>query len=226
MNGSSGVVRGKRLFRTLFWSNWDEEQTSELQYLAVYDTESDKLIALEQETRCPGLSNLVSRDEAGNFYFSNWIWNVGETILRDAAPSCVLRLSAGSESLDPDFQLDYAARAEGREGAIFSYLADGAGVMSVFYEERSPITAESTPTGVVSVPAWKLWNIDLEGEAAPLEGVDWMLGAVTPLRLDGRSFLMVPGEDWSISHVHEIKDGRAEPAFDINGWSYQFVKVH
>jgi len=225
LNGSAGFVRGNRLFRTVFWSNWDEEQTSSEQYLAVYDTDTDKLIALDAETRCPGLSNLVSQDEAGNAYFSNWIWNVGESILREAPKSCVLQLPADSEGFDPDFRLDYAALTDGREGAVFNYLADGQGVMSIFYEEQATATAETTPNELVSVPAWKVWSVDLNGEAAPLEGLDWMLGAVTPLRLDGRSLLMVPGEDWSIIHVHEIVDGRAEPRFDIPGWSYQFVKV-
>lgn len=225
LNGGSGVARGNRLFRTVFWSNWEEQQTSEAQYLAVYDTDADKLIALEAETRCPGLSNLVSQDEAGNAYFSNWIWNVGETILRDAPPSCVLKLPADSEHFDPDFRLDYASLTQGREGAVFSYLADGRGVMSIFYEEQSPVSAETTPNDLVSVPAWKVWSVDLNGEAAPLVGLDWMLGAVTPLQLDGRSLLMVPGEDWSIIHVHEIVDGQALPRFDIPGWSYQFLKV-
>lgn len=225
LNGSAGLARDGRLFRTIFWSNWDEQQTSTEQYLAVYDTDADKLIALEPETRCPGLSNLVSQDEAGNAYFSNWIWNVGETILRDAPKSCVLKLPADSQHFDPEFRLDYASLTQGREGAVFSYLADGRGVMSIFYEEESPVTGETTPNDLVSVPAWKVWNVDLNGDATPLVGLDWMLGAVTPLQLDGRSLLMVPGEDWSIIHVHEIVDAEAVPRFDIPGWSYQFLKV-
>ena len=225
LNGSAGFVRGNRLFRTVFWSNWDDEQTSAEQYLAVYDTDTDKLIALEEETRCPGLSNLVSQDEAGNAYFSNWIWNVGETILRQGPKSCALQLPADSDHFDPDFRLEYAALADGREGAVFNYLADGQGLMSIFYEEQAAAMAETTPTELVAVPAWKVWSVDLKGHAAPLQGLDWMLGAVTPLRLDGRSLLMVPGEDWAIIHVHEIVNGRAEPRFDIPGWSYQFVKV-
>lgn len=225
LNGSSGLVRDGRLFRTIFWSNWEEQRTSQAQYLAVYDTDADRLIALDPEERCPGLSNLVSRDESGAAYFSNWIWNVGETVLRDAPQSCVLRLPADSERFDPDFTLRYADLTDGREGAVFSYLADGAGIMSVFYPERSPTTDGAGPSDVVEAPAWKLWSVDLSGKAAPLPGLDWMLGAVTPLRLDGRSLLMVPGEDWAIIHVHELVDGRLEPRFDISGWSYQFLKV-
>ncbi|HET9960078.1 MAG TPA: hypothetical protein VFQ61_36550 [Polyangiaceae bacterium] len=224
INGGTGVVRGNRLFRTVFWTNWDEEQTSAEQYLAVYDTDSDRLIALHEERRCPGLSNRVSGDEAGNFYFSNWIYNVGETVLRDAPESCVLRLAPGSERLD-DFRFQYSRVTQGLQGANFAYLADAQAVMSVFYPERSPVSADSTPISLVSEPAWKVWSVDLEGKSKPVEGLDWMLGAFTPVHLDGRSLLLIPGEDWSIVYVNELVDGKAVPRFEIPGWSYQLLKV-
>jgi hypothetical protein len=63
-------VRGNRLYIAVGWANWDAYVWSDEVYLAVYDTDTDELIDLVQETRCPSLDNQVSRDEAGNIDFS------------------------------------------------------------------------------------------------------------------------------------------------------------
>ncbi len=49
--------------------------------------------------------------------------------------------------------------------------------------------------------------------------------AYAPLNLDGRMFALVPGEEWKATQAYEIKDGKATHAFEVRGWTYQFVKV-
>jgi hypothetical protein len=226
LDTSPGVVRGNRLFRAFSWNNWDTYDWSDDNVLAVYDVETDKLVASITDTRCPALGNRVDKDEAGNLYFSNWIWNVGATLVYDAPESCVLRVNAGAETFDADWTLRYSAIAESRQGAMFANLGAGRALMSVFHDERVVIDDKTVGPELVSTPNWRLWTIDVEARTgAPLDGLEWNTGAISTYHVNGRSFVFVPGADWSVTQVHEIKDGRATHNFDLQGWSYQFFQI-
>jgi len=226
INGSPPVVRGDRMYRAIFWSNWQAWETSTEQYVAVYDTTTDRMIDLVPESRCPGLSNRVARDEAGNLYFSNWVHNVSETLVRGAPKSCAVRISAGADRPDADWTLPYADVTDGREAAMFSYIGDGKAMLNVFHDERATYDENTDPSALIGTANWRLWNIDpVAKTGAPVEGLDWMAGGASTFFLDDRVFVLIPGADYSVTTIHEIVDGRASRAFDVSGWSYQFTQV-
>lgn len=223
---SPAAVRGDRMYITLGWADWTTFQWSDEVYLAVYNTQTDELIDLVQETRCPSLNNRPSRDEDGNLYFANWIWSVGPTLLSDGPVNCVLRVNAGEDTFDPDWQLSYPDVSGGRQGAMFSYLKDGTGLMSVFYDERVEITDTTVSNELLSTDNWRMWTVNTDGSAAALlEGLDWNSGAISTFHVDDRSFLFVPTADWGLVQVYEVTDGEAVHSFDVEGWSYQFARL-
>lgn len=228
LEGTPGMLRDGLLFRTFDWVDYDTAEYSTDFLLGVYDVETDQLLELRPETRCPVPGNLVHKDEAGNIYFSNWIWPVAGTLMRDAPESCVLRIPPGDTGFDPDWTLSYADVTAGHQGAMFSYLRDGQGLVSAFYDERTSFDSETDPWSYVGSNNWRIWNVDLESNTgSPLEGLDFNGGAFTPVQFDDRLFLMVPGgeEDSYATQVHEVVDGRATPYVRLPGWSYQFVKL-
>jgi len=227
-DGSPGVVSGNRLYRTFFWKDWDEYKTYPEQYLAVFDVEHDKLLEIVPEERCPGLNNNLSADEAGNLYFSNWVYNVTETLGRGAPKSCALRLNIASGRFDDAFQLWFSDLAQGREGAALSYLKNGKAIFAAFYDENVEIDSLSDLSELALSANWRLWETDLETRtAAPLAGVDWLAGGYAVVHVDGRTFLMVPGADYARTTVHELDpDGGAQKRFEIPGDSYQILKLH
>ncbi len=113
LDGSGAAVRGNRLYRSVFWKDWDAFSSSKEQYIATFDVEGDKRVSLTAEQRCPALNSRVEKDEDGNLYFSNWVYNVIETLQQGAPKSCALRLNAGSDALDPSWTLNYAELTEG-----------------------------------------------------------------------------------------------------------------
>lgn len=226
LNSSGTVVRGNRMYQIFYWSDWDAWMTSTEQYLAVYDTDTDKMLSLTSETRCPGLANRVDRDEAGTLYFSNWVWNVSETLIRNAPSSCGLRIPAGSDAFDPTWVFDFRDVTGDRESAMYAYLGDGKGLLNVFHDERATYDASSDPAELGSSPNWKLWLVDqAAGTGAPIEGLDWMTGGASTFDIDGRTFVFTPAADYDAVKVSEIVDYRAVPAFDVAGWSYQLFKL-
>jgi hypothetical protein len=96
----------------------------------------------------------------------------------------------------------------------------------VFHHEKVTFDATTDPWKYAGNPVWQIWNVDLATRAvSPVEGIDFNAGAFTPVRFGSRSFVMVPAKDWTATQVYELEGGRARPAFQVKGWSYQFVKV-
>jgi hypothetical protein len=223
-----GALRDGKLFRTVNWVNYDDAEYSTDFLLAIYDVESDEILELVQETRCPVPGNLVQQDEDGNIYFSNWVWPVAGTILREAPVPCVLRIEPGQDRFASEWTLDYREVTDGRHGAMFSYVGDGRALLSAFYDERTSFDGTTDPWSYVGSNNWRIWSMDIQSRVgAPLEGIDFNAGAFTPLRFDDRLFLLVPGGEeanWA-TQLYEVAEGRALPRVKLPGWSYQLVKL-
>lgn len=228
LEGSPGSVRGNRLYRTFNWVNYDTAEYSTDFLLATYDLDTDQLLSLATEARCPVPGNLVHQDEAQNIYFSNWIWPVAGTIMRGAPTSCVLRINAGEDGFDPGWTLDYGDLTDGRRGAMFTYLQDNRALLSAFYDERTSFDATTSPWSYVGSLNWRIWSADLDSmTATPVDGIGFNGGAYTPVQFDGRLFVMVPGGEAEgyATQLYEITSGTARPYVKLPGWSYQFVKL-
>jgi hypothetical protein len=219
-------VRGNRLYRSIFWANYDTAEYSQEQILAVYDLDTDELIGTTTETRCPNPGNLVHTDEAGNLYFSNWIWPVAGTLQFDRAPNCVLRIPPGSDTFDPEWELDYAALSGGHEGAMFTYLGDGDGLVAIFDESMTTYDETTDPWELAGRSQWSIWRADVEaGTGAEITGIPLSAGAYTPFLADGRAFVMIPSSDWSLTQLYEVEGTTATPGLEIPGWSYMMSKI-
>jgi len=225
---SPGIVRDGLLFRTIDWANYDENTYIHEFLLAIYDVRTDEIVDLIEETRCPVPGNLAHMDEEQNIYFSNWVWPVESVILRDAPDTCVLRINANETEFDQDWTLRYQDVTDGHHGAMFTYLESGQALVAAFYDERTTFDGDTAPWSYVGSNNWRVWTVDLENRTGSvLEGLDFNGGAFTPARLDGRSYLLVPGGaevSWA-TQLYEISDGRAEPRMKLPGWSYQIVQV-
>lgn len=221
LEGTPGVVRDGLLFRTFNWVNYGDATYSTDFLLAIYDVATDQLLELVPETRCPVPGNLVHQDEAGNIYFSNWIWPVAGTILRGAPESCVLRINAGDIRFDPSWTLNYGDLAEGRRGAMFTYLQGNQALFSAFHAERTSFDATTDAWSHVGSLNWRIWSADIETRAAqPVEGIDFNGGAFTPVQFDDGLFVMVPGGEAEgyATQLYEIVDDRATPYVKLPGW--------
>lgn len=226
MDGSPAIVRGDRMYRSIFWADYDTATYSTDHILAVYDVENDELIETITETRCPAPGNLTHADEAGNLYFSNWIWPIAGTLLNDAPQSCVLRIPVGSDTFDPTWTLSYAELSGGHEGAMFTHLGEDQGLVAIFDESRTTIEEDTDPWALAGSPVWQIWNVDLSaGTGAPVEGIPDNTGAYTPAFLGDRTFLMVPTEGWASTEFYELTGGGAVRGLDVPGWSYAFAQV-
>jgi hypothetical protein len=214
-----------RIFTVLNYDSWDFPASP--QYLAVYDLDTDRLLSMVEDSRCPQLYNRPFMDEQGDIYFSGWVWTPAIALVKDYPKSCALRVKAGQDVFDPTYKLDFAAQVTGgREAGVLRYVGNGKALLDVFYHERATITPTTDPEELANTPNWRLWGIDLAtGAGGPIEGLDFKAGGYTDVQVDGRSFLMVPNEDYSLTTAYEVSNNKATPGFKVQGSSYQVVRV-
>jgi hypothetical protein len=227
LQNSPGIVRGNRLYHMYSWADFKAHTFStEQQLLAIYDVQADKLVEMVPESRCPSLYGRPFADEQGNIHFTNFIWNVTETLVKNGARSCTLRIPAGSDHPDPAWTLSYAGLAEGREGAGLSYLGAGKALLEVFHQERVTIDATTDPSELATSTNWRLWRVDLDkNTGAPVPGLDFEAGGYTKLDLGGRPVVLLAGEDYAETQLYEMQDGQATPRFKVRGSSYLVLKL-
>lgn len=220
------VVRDGYSFQSFYWTDGDYYDFLPSSQIAVYSNENDSLVKLI-DAPCPGL-DVATQDEAGNLYFSNWVFSAAAPVLEDDAPAtCMVRIKKGELDLDTGWTKNLSASVGGRQTAAFRYLANGVGVVAVFHAENVTIDDTTEPSVITSGNHWKLWRVNLEtGAAAPVEGLDFIAGGYYAFRIEGRTFLLLPTADYAKTAVWELGvDGAAVKRFETAGWAYQFVKV-
>lgn len=224
---SSGYARGNRLYRTFYWLDWSTYTFPTEQYFAVYDTEHDTLLSVTSETRCPALSALISADENGTAYFSNWFYNLASTLQSGAPSACALRLKPGSDALDPDWKLEFPKLTGGHEGAQLSYTQNNQALFAAFHQENFSIQPDTSPYDIVSSENWEVWSVDLgTQQAKPVAGIERLGAQQTVFTLDGRTFVFAPNQDFDLTKVYEVvPNGTSRLAFSIQGWSRAFLKI-
>jgi hypothetical protein len=220
-------VRGNRMYRLFTFLNYDTwEFLPEPQYLAVYDVESDELLSLEEETRCVQVYALPSVDENEDIYFSGHVWTPGLTLTSDYPQSCALRVKAGEDEFDQEWQLNFADITDGREAATLRYIGDGKALLDVFHHEREEIADDTDAYELVATANWRLWLVDLEDNTGePIEAIGYKGAGLTDVQVGDRTFLMLPNVDWSETTAWELVDGEAVERFKVQGNSYQVLQV-
>ncbi|WP_437753773.1 MxcI [Sorangium sp. So ce1389] len=217
-------VREGRVMTPFYWSDDDYYRFSPVSQVAVIDSEGDKVRAV-LDVPCPGL-DVATEDEEGNLYFSNWVLTVPETLFEEDAPaSCMVRVAAGSETIDESWGLDLSELTGGRPTAAFRYMSDGVALVAVFYSER--LGVDTVPATAARTPNWRLWRVDMNRRSAePVEGLDFVSGGYYSFRIDGRTLVLVPAADYSSTTAYEIgPTGPAQPRFSVPGWAFQLVQL-
>jgi hypothetical protein len=224
---SIAVVRGNRMYRLFTLLNYDTwEFLAKPQYLAVYDLDKDEIIDIVEESRCPQLFNRPFVDESGDIYFSGWVWSAGLALTSDYPKSCALRVKKGDDTFDPDWQLNFGDVTDGRQGAMLRYLGKGQALLDVFHAERVEIDDKTDPEELANTPNWRLWKIDLEKKTgAPIESLDFKAGGFTDITIDGRTFLMVPNEDYSETKAVDLIGDETKDGFKVRGSSYDVRRI-
>jgi hypothetical protein len=225
------VLRGNKLY-------WPVYYTSEADDFFKYDGKSELLVidterneVLEKlELPCPGI-DFASEDEAGNAYFSSWVFAPPATAVFDQPPTCVAKLPAGDHPrLETAFTV--SDLTDGREGGALRYVGNGQAILSVFHLEHAP-EADRTDIQTVAYGAnWRFWSVDLSTtKATEITEIDWNAGAAYGSNIEGESYILIPDGSYSNTSVHRlVLDGEVakieqDAVLKTKGWSMRLFRL-
>ena len=222
----ASVARDGHVFHAFSWSDGTYYDFLPSSQIAVYSAATGNLVKL-LDAPCPGL-DVATQDEAGNIYFSNWVFSAAKPAMENGAnATCAVRIKAGELELDTAWTRSLNTLVGGRQTAAFRYLGNGVGLVAALDKESIPAGTEVKATTITGGSHWRLWRVSLTGgTAAPVEGLDLIAGGYYAFTLDGRTFLLLPSSDYAKTAVWELGvNGAALRRFETLGWAYQFVKV-
>lgn len=220
-----GALRDGIVYESFYWSDDDYYFFDGTSSIVAIDPATDT-VAHVFDAPCPGL-DVASSDEDGNLYWSNFVFSIQGPLFEVGEPeNCVVKLPAGSFEFDTSWTRNLSDLVEGRQVAVFRYVADGVGIAAVFHAEDVPAESVGDPNSIF-LNVWKMWRFDLDaGTAAPIQDIAPFSGGYYAFQIEGRTVLLLPSGDYSATTAVEItSDGTVTPLFDIPGWSYQLADL-
>jgi hypothetical protein len=201
----------RAVLQPFHYADDDEYEFGPDSFIVAYDPKTHRERDVMQ-VPCPGLQ-VATLDEDGYVYFSTRHYLPGLALWNAGPKPCTARVTPDGE-LDAAWTTDLTDLTDGRYAVNFRYVGDGRAIANVLHHEEldadldGPLDPEVVTDLWRNAPHWKVWLFDLERRsAAPLEGIDVEVGSETQTaRLDGRTFLLTPVEDWTHTKVYELGD--------------------
>jgi hypothetical protein len=220
------VVRGDRLFHAVNWLDTENYRMAPTSRIVVVDLERDEVIDT-LEVDCPDL-DVGDLDEKGNIYFTSWVYAPAATVLSGDSNACLVRIRAGSESIDPDWTISFQDITGGHEAATVAYLGRGKLLTSVFYEDNQEFDPNRDEMfDWIFGNNWKMHTIDIETKTlGDVDGIGWNGGGYYPTRFDDLTRVLVPSDSYTTTAMYAISDdGSVTPELEMSGWSTRLFKL-
>jgi hypothetical protein len=190
--------------------------------MLVVDVASDSVVDAI-DAPCPGL-DYATRDEAGNMYFSSWVYAAGGAAVLDQPPTCVFEVPAAGE---PRVAFALPDLTEGRQGGVMRYLGAGRALISVLHDERFAPSDAPSATELTFDNNWRFWSYELAaGQATLLDSIDWNGGAQYSFDIDRTTYMLVAASDYSRTSIYDLGAGLTPShVFDTDGWATRLFRL-
>jgi hypothetical protein len=219
------VVRGNRIFQSIYWTDFVNYKMTASSAIAVIDTDTSKLLTV-LDASCPGLDS-ASLDDAGNVYFSGWSFNIGATVVNGAAKGCAVRIAANTEVVDPSFKLTFADVTGGHEAIGLRYIGNDKFLLDVFREDRNvynPATDKISDWLNKDNSVFATYDA-VTREYKELPALGYHSPGYYSERLGEQFFLLVRNApQGKTEFVQLLSDGSGKKGITVDGWSTRAYK--
>lgn len=213
-----------RVFIPYVWNDVDDA-TLRTSAALIIDSETDEVINLAEDDRCPGISMVPLPNGDMHFFVpSGWAQQFYLDVEPPRDPLCSLRILAGEDEFDPDYSLNLTELVGGDEnggGGVQGGIPDGAGgiYIGVADEVRYQYPED------YSFLFYRLWHLDVEEETATeVPNTPWWGGAMTRnYMFNGYAYAVQPFGASATTTVFEMREKVSW--FTMSGWIEPFVRV-
>jgi hypothetical protein len=219
------IARDGFLYQAYSWTDTEAYRMANTSVIVVVDTDTDDVVDII-EANCPDL-NVATQDQAGNIYFSNWVYSPVATIINGDAEACVVKLPKGQSAIDDDATFKFADVTGGHEGAALTMTASGKALVSIFFEGRQEYDPNEDIFDWIFGENWKTMQLDLETlETTEVEGIGWNGGGMYTNRVHGVDYLLMPIDSYQSTELYSLDDsGKAHLELTTKGWATRVLEL-
>lgn len=218
------------------WANWDEGLIRDGVSLTILDPYTGEIVGVAEDDRCASGGGIVFDADGYGYVMGDGRTYSAQMFARargdeEIPENCILRIPPGGTDFEEDFYVSVPELTSGLESITEMHTPrNGSGVAfaKMFYEDELPDGVEPTTWAFWSLPAMKMWRIELGDEPTAVEVQGMPFGAVgfTSSVMGGRIY---SGESANgVSTVWEIdpETNTGTPRFTIEGELYGLHAVH
>ncbi len=213
-----------RVFIPYVWNDINDA-TLRTSAALIIDSETDEVVNLAEDDRCPGISMVPLPNGDMHFFVpSGWAQQFYLDVEPPREALCSLRILAGEDEFDPDYSLNLTELVGGDEnggGGVQGGIPDGAGgiYIAVADEVRYQYPAD------YSYLFYRLWHLNVEeGTATEVPNTPWWGGAMTRnYMFNGHAYAVQPFGASATTTVFEMRE--TVSWFTMAGWIEPFVRV-
>jgi hypothetical protein len=197
------IAVGERVYYSASWYDYDSRKGYEKAALLTFPSaDAEPRFEVLEDGRC-GITSSVApfADEAGDIYFAgDWylgLNQIGVATGQAPTPACLLRVPAGTNTVDPDYYVNLLRAADARAMTAAFYLGEGKWLLNVWPNSAPPLSAaeiEADPEAYFSAKSFEYVVIVdlLEGTRIPVSGLPrGSYGGVTPMFMDGLPYIQL-----------------------------------
>lgn len=218
--------RGDQVIAYAYYADLMQETLAKESRVIVIDTKTQKATILK-EARCGGLANSVF-DKSGDLYISTESFGAAVNALGHGSPSCIVRVRAGQDTIDPDYLVDPATLTDGKPTGGMVPGQAGTVFLRSLDETVAPINAMSKASGLLSAPAWAWWRVDLASgkPGTAVKSLPLSTGGISFYEVDGEVYSNNTKADYSeTTLIRTTTPDEPETLLTARGWLFDVVRV-
>ncbi|MCW5808219.1 MAG: hypothetical protein KIT31_38070 [Deltaproteobacteria bacterium] len=218
------------------WADWEGGRIYPGVSTTIIDPVAKSIVAVAEDNRCASGGRAVF-DEAGDLYVMGdgrtYSIHMFANARGETAPdNCLLRIKAGQTTYDPDYFYTIPSLTGGRQsiGELESPAnGSGIGFAKMFHPDHLPPGVEPVDFAFWSVPAHKLWRLELADppRAVEVQGIPFSTVGFEGSALDGKLYTGEGGDTQS-SQVYETDPATntAVLRFTMAGYFYGLYRLN
>lgn len=221
-------IVGNRLYIPAGWLNWDNETYLDKTGLAIIDIENDAVISYAETDRCP-MAVMPAVMENGDAYYGTSYYLPFATTSREKEDcGCILKVEAGADGFDQDYDPNYMDQIEGYSVGISLGKSpkENHGYVRVLDTEKLAWSPELDGRDYYSL-SWFTYEINLPEQTvvgkADLPYAGSYVGS--PYFIDGQNYSSISDEDGNATIIRYAPDGSYTEGISLQGSLMGIQKV-
>ncbi len=222
------LLRDGKLLFSVGWFDWEKNDAVLGETgLVVLDTATDKLVRVDVDKRCGGITQPVIMSSGDTYFVSSALAGAAHRLGRLSTQPCALRVQSGADAFDASYAV-HLDEITSSKVAGEPVPSDGKSLfLRVFDESMGTVKADDATWNLTSQPVWNWWRWDMAtGKAAAVSGLAPSTSDVVWVQVGDRVFGTETTKDYAETTLIEVTaEGGPKRALTAPGFLHGVAKI-